>query len=309
MSSRLESVTTDTEAGALKLQFQRDGYLVVKQAFSQQKIEELRTRLLDIFEKKRLLKGEDSSSGLAERKKYRAIIPFAYDYYPEILEVLGQEDVLKALKILLGDPFVVVPECTLMRDYFNTLHTDLTRFERKGYTSHLKPDWLKLTMVLYLQDNTPELGGGMYVVPGTHNQPDPQVKLREQLEKYEKSPWRKKLNKLSGNRLFNYQAQLNDHPDGFDVYTKAGDLVIFNSRLLHRSSFPQDRSRIPQGEKLGLFYAAMNNCPHVDEFVDYQLKSEAELAEDKAMRELLLQGGRDMTVQNEIGQRYGFIVR
>jgi hypothetical protein len=83
------------------------------------------------------------------------------------------------------------------------------------------PDYRVIKCGLYLQDNDPEFGGGIDVVPGSHN-----------------LFFRTGMNRLDGKaRLF--KGKLGIIFNNKTVPIKKGDAVIFDSFLLHASTNPK----------------------------------------------------------------------
>ncbi|MBY0449747.1 MAG: phytanoyl-CoA dioxygenase family protein [Cyanobacteria bacterium] len=286
----------------IKKTFYEKGYIHIPNVLSKDDVNSLRLDLLTIFNR-RAEQGE-SSHKTSAKKQYRDIIADFFPQYPELFEqIFLQSSVLKNIQILLDNKFVLLPETSAMRDYFNTLHTDTTEAEMRGCSLPRDPDFLMLTAAIYLQDNTAEAGGGMYFVPGSHNKPDSCIPVRLRKQVYDNSKWRQKLNKLFGYRLYDFDRLLNEHPEGEDLVTKAGDMIIFDSRAVHRSSFARDRQWLPDGNKLALFAHFMRNNQILPEYLNYLYTKTTDKNDYQ-----YLQGTRDISALKSLCATHGFEV-
>src|SRR5262249_3919397 len=69
--------------------------------------------------------------------------------------------------------FIMLPEnSATMNTFANRWHKDTTYLELNGHKFHWERDFLMVGAAYYLQDNSPEYGGGLDVEPGSHYQPD-----------------------------------------------------------------------------------------------------------------------------------------
>jgi hypothetical protein len=134
---------------------------------------------------------------------------------------------------------------------------------------HKNSNFKIVTVGLYLQDQTSDYGGGLFVVPGSHKKADPYVKIVAQNARLKKSKWLKKLRQWSGNRLFNYDRKLKEHPEGIDLPLKAGDCVIFDMRIVHRATHPTSLSPAPDGGKFAIYSRCSANNEIAKTYVDY----------------------------------------
>ncbi len=267
--------TSNLDKEAIEAQFQRDGYVLVPGAISRERVLEIRKGIAERI--------NNQSSGVFNQpaellqKVYsqepaKGILTDLFVNYPEALDVACNDKVTEMLKVVLGDNFVMLPDSTAHWGYYNIMHADTTTAEQQGWMYHKESDYRIVVVGMYLQDNQGD-GGGLYLVPGTHNEPDPFVKLRRELPgkqaKLAKSPLKRLLRTLSLGRLYNYEKPFLEIPTGFDVPTKAGDVLIFDMRLLHRSSFPLEKGLQPEGGKMSIFVHASRNNQHATNYVDY----------------------------------------
>jgi ectoine hydroxylase-related dioxygenase (phytanoyl-CoA dioxygenase family) len=226
-------------------QFDENGYVWVKNVLDIQQVQALRSVLLEAFE-----------------RRNTNVLNDGIVYYPQMYEVLKNPKFVDALESLLGKPFVVPPHSSAMHNTFGVFHSDTTGAELEGYNFHKDKNYRMVTAAIYLQDNN-EFGGGIWLVPGSHRKPDKYVELTKQKhamrEALKKSPARRLLKRLSGDRLFNWNKPLESDPGQVNIPSKAGDAVIWDMRLYHRASAPKAKGSQYDGGKIGLFFTAGAN--------------------------------------------------
>lgn len=274
-------------------EFERNGYVLLPQVISPERVVEVRRRLLEECARRK-------EQGLNPNKGLKDVLFDVYARYPDLLDTLCNPQTLDALKRILGSSFIVPPDTSALREYYGTLHTDTTGNEQLGWMFHKDPAFRIVTTGLYLQDQTPEYGGGLLVVPGSHKRPDPYVKVVARNARLKKSKWLKRLRKWSGNYLFNYDRQLNEHPEGVELSIKAGDCVIFDMRIFHRATHPASTLPAPDGGKFAIYSRCSANNVIAKTYVDYMYTKLAERGYD-----YLLQP-RNLEALREAGQTHGF---
>ena len=229
--------------------FDREGYLLIKNVFDAATIAGLRKLFLAAL----------------QRENSRLLVD-AVVKYPAMREALDNPRLLDALRALLGTPFVALPVSSVDHNRFGQFHKDTTGTEMDGRTFHKDKDYRIIVVAIYLQDNN-EYGGGLTLVPGTHTQDDPYVALLNRKhairEKTNRSLVRRTLKKLSRGRLFSWQAPLlTEVPGAIDVPTKAGDVLIWDMRIVHRATPQKIKGEALPGGKLALFFElGVNNNP------------------------------------------------
>jgi len=228
--------------------FERDGYLLVSQAFSQAQVAELRSALTRIFDSPLQLADQPKRPGPAAGVRMDICAR-----YPELRWLLVHPPMLGALRSLLGDDFVFLPEMSAHDSGFGGWHKDTTAQEKAGLHFHWDPDYLMVEAAIYLQDNN-QFGGGLEAIPGSHRKPDRYVgnglgfvdKVRD---------------KLDALRLL---------PMGRSLPSRAGDLLLFDFRIDHRATYPRvDSPAPPEQRKLAIFFACSRNNRHAASYRDY----------------------------------------
>lgn len=284
---------TKTELDALAQQFEKDGYILLSQVISPERVQEVRSQLLALYDHR---KGQ----GLNPNKGLKDVLFDVYVQHPDLLDTLCNPPTMGALHRILGANFIIPPDTSALREYYGTLHTDTTGSEQLGWMFHKKPDFRTVTVGLYLQDQTDEFAGGLFVVPGSHKRPDPYVKIVAQNSLLKKSKWRKKLRKLSGDLLFNYDRQLTEHPEGIALPIKAGDCVIFDMRIFHRATHPTSKALAPNGGKLAIYSRCSTNNALAWSYMNYMFTHLPERGYDYLLKR------RDLSALRAAGQTYDF---
>lgn len=216
-------------------QFRENGYLLVPGVYAPEALCAARELFPEVFAKQ-LQKGApyDSTSLLTD----------IYSHFPGLAGLVFNEKYIAVVKALIGPGAILIPECALHKSRYINWHTDATEQELAGILSHHDLSTPILQVATYFQDNDPETGGGLTVIPGTHNLPDPFLRL------YSKK-WRDKIRnrflKILRRSLFH---DLDRHPAKIDVPSRLGDLLVFDIRLFHRATFPRRKGGL---EKFAVF--------------------------------------------------------
>lgn len=229
---------------AIRASFRKKGYFLVKRALSRERVLEIRENVLSIFQ--RQFPKEDFD---------KADVMFNYTgLFPQFLDVVTNERIVAALKIILGEDYVLMPPSSMIRNSFWNLHTDVTTMAIEGYPIGKRPDFTGVAIGTYLQDSS-EQGGGMFVVPGSHLKKDPLETPKKKMKGIGVPLWEKMLRKLTGNRFPQYEDFSAYEKGGQDLASKMGDILIIDMRILHRGSQPQEGVK-KTDTKLGLFNLA-----------------------------------------------------
>ena len=201
--------------------YHRDGYLVVPGLYGG----------ADVARARDLIEADRASGGWADAP-YHAddVTTDVYERVPELAEIVLSGPYLRAMEDLFGPDAWVLAEPAVHRGRYYGWHKDSTFLDAQGERFHWAAGFEAAMTVLYLQDNHPEHGGGLTVVPGTHRDPDvyhriPAMGLVERA-------WLK-AQKVAGVSHFD---RLDRHPDLQDLGSRAGDLLVIDMRLDHRGT-------------------------------------------------------------------------
>ena len=242
-----------SDLGFHKRQYKRHGFTIIPGLLSKPQVRELRARLEEVFQSDLAYPGDNP--------RVRACVCARH---PELRWVLSYAPLVKVLRGLLGDDFGYLPEMPAYRDLYAGWHTDTESQERAGIFTHWEHGYRLAQAALYLQDNGPQ-GGGVDFVLGSHTRSDPSPPA-----------WRCGMRSaLLGDRLerrrTSFSGLLNwavakvrtlliraGQPRPYCVPTRAGDLLVYHPRILHRGTPPRNA---PQS-KLVLFFAVSANDKH-----------------------------------------------
>ncbi len=206
----------------------RDGWCVTRGLFDTDEVRSLRHHLEAAF--------EAPVEGAKAPPECGRILADLF-VWPEVWPRFFNAAMFAALRAQLGDGLVLLPEHSAHRDGYGGWHKDTDMFERAGLMQHWAPDFGIHQCAVYLQDNSALTGGGLSVVPGSHLVPRPSATLVN-----------------AGLREQWFAARPQQVLD-----SRAGDLVIFNTRLDHMAT---PRVAPPPQSKLALFFIATRNDRH-----------------------------------------------
>lgn len=217
-------------ARALRQTYQDNGFALIKQLLSPEVAQRLRGELAVLFESEPRYAGD--IYGNASLGDIRIDV---FNRYPAVWKAIFDSEILGVLKLLLGEDFAILPESALHRKSYGTWHKDTDSQQKAGHRFHWEADCDIVQIAFYFQANTPELGGGLEVIPGSH---------RVDMRWYEESQ------------------------KGLRVLSEAGDMVIFNTRLDHKACWPVQP--VPEGqEKYAVFFMASRNNDHARRYIDF----------------------------------------
>lgn len=224
--------------------FQREGYAVIPGVFDRAQVRELRSTLLSVFDGPLQLGDRArASNGAGLRVELAA-------RYPSLRWLLVHPPLLAAVRSLLGEDFIYLPEMSAHDSGFGGWHRDTLSQESAGHTFHNEPDFLMAEVAIYLQDNHRIYGGGLDVIPGSHARPDARFHDLGLLDRI--------------------QHRLQFRTRRHSIPTRAGDLLLFDFRIEHRATQRLPYVPVPpEHRKLAVFFACSANNRHAQNYRDY----------------------------------------
>ncbi len=229
-----------------KIAFLNEGFLIVPNVFSSLEVAQLRATLQAMFRQPASQPGDFDKRATLGSVRFD---PFCR--HPDLAWVLGHGALVTALKALLGDDFLYLPEMSAHSGGYGDWHKDTTQQEKAGHFFQWSPTYATVEAAIYLQDNG-TWGGGLDVIPGSHRVSDRWVAERSMVEELRA--------RLERRRLI---PRLRGHT----IPSKAGDLVIFDFRIDHKASWPRKAGEVP--EKYALFAACSANNEHAQSYLRY----------------------------------------
>jgi hypothetical protein len=245
----------------LKEQFKKNGYVIVRNVLNSQQVQDLRQLLNNEFIK-------EAETGRRTRRPPGSRL----FQIPEIYMLLLAENVIKPMQEIFGKNFVILPDLIPQKDMCGDWHVDCASEIPSDYL--VKSDYTFAKCGIYLQDNSFEWGGGIDVVPKQHKFP---IKF---------------LGPRLAHKIKIYYNRIGIRLNWKMVDTQAGDMVLFDSRLPHRSTFPNLLHTLPNVQlkgntilgmpfekaKFSLYY---NVCSKISEAQDFMKNSIRRMANEK----------------------------
>jgi len=233
--------------------FFREGYVIVKNVFTKDEVETLRNFFRDKFESEFWkISPFNSSNNIND----------LYNHFPELIDLVFKPAYIHAVKSILGQKLVCIPECCVHYNRYFDWHRDTTKMESFGTANGWKAEDLLIQSCIYLQDNKPE-GGGLTLVPKSHSRKDRFVKM------HHGNIWDRVQHKVLKMMNRSPFQQIERHENPVDVPSQAGDLLLFNSRLDHRATFLRGKNAkpiVPKLEKFAVFNTFSNRKALAEEF-------------------------------------------
>jgi hypothetical protein len=210
----------------LETEFVENGKIWLKKVLPDNEVDNLREEIFQIFDAI-----EKRSSG---KHSFNMLGPSITYWKQEIWEILFKEKLINALKTILEPEYYLIPDLHIQMNAFGLVNSTIFGIpipNKYGWhidagsesisTDHLDPEYRLVKCGLYLQDNTPEYGGGIDIVPKSHKFP---VSSGFSTLDWQARRIRSKLGILFGNKT---------------LTIKKGDMVIFHSFLMHSGTHPR----------------------------------------------------------------------
>jgi hypothetical protein len=234
-------------------QYNNDGYLLVENIFDTSDILRIRNIFQKAFNEKYWKKAPYSS---------RFIINNIYTLFPEITGILVSSRFINIIKSLVGTEAVWIPECSVRRNRYVCWHKDSSVQELSGEYSHHDIDAPLIQAAIYFQDNSN--GGGITLVKGSHKTAD---HFAPMLTNSLTSRAYYKLKKTIKASAFD-TAERSELK--IDIPTKPGDLLLFDIRIDHRSTYPTNTRAAT--EKFSVFNTFGKNNIVTKKYFDFMKK-------------------------------------
>ena len=141
----------------LSQHFESKGFGILPQVFNADEIAELRKLTTKIFDIPATHKGDRNN--------------IRFDWlvrYPELRKAFLKKEFIDAMKDIMGDDFLFLPDAAFMDSCYGGWHRDTGSQELFGKFFHYETGFLITTVAIYLQDNDETYAGGLDIVPGSH---------------------------------------------------------------------------------------------------------------------------------------------
>ncbi|KFF46226.1 phytanoyl-CoA dioxygenase [Pseudomonas sp. BRG-100] len=178
---------------------------------------------------------------LAETEQ-STLLPTAFLQFSDMVNALLHPGAIQAIKDIFQSDFSLLPNFTVRESVYIPWHNDAYFLPDEVISPSAFPEFLQCAY--YLQDNDPVSGGGITLLPGSHKLSKDEVKIRlAEPVKFERT-----------------------------IMSKAGDLVIWDNRVTHRSSAPD---QTPVETKLAIQWTVSASTKHNASYITY-LRARAE---------------------------------
>lgn len=224
----MSTITLDDADRAIPL-LAEDGYALIRDVLTTEEVERARAVCDD-----HLLADAEAENEIEATTLLRA----------PALNFMFDERVVAALRRWLGGTLAYYPNYVARLNRFTGWHVDHGFFpEFLPDASHVyDPGFRHFQCVVYLQDNEPGAGGGLDVRPGSHK-------------------W------AIGDCAADQDEIARRYRDVVSIDSKAGDLIVFDGRLMHRGT-PAGSPR--ELRKYGIFWSASRaDTRQIDRYIEY----------------------------------------
>jgi hypothetical protein len=251
-SARLAGGDGSVAYASERASLRQHGYAVLPKVFEPAVALDLRKELLRIFAEPSPYEGD-----LNAHADYKRAFFDAFNRYPALRWVPFHPPLLAALRGLLGDDFVWIPEVGIHDSGYGGWHKDTTAQEVAGHRFQWEPDFGVVQVAIYCQENDPLHAGGLDVIPGSHRLPDRIIKFGGGVAQRLAARVRYRLKTM------------NDDRRRETLHHKLGDVVVFDYRLDHRATQPRVLPIPPHYRKLAIFSVASRNNRHAQAYLDF----------------------------------------
>lgn len=173
---------------------------------------------------------------IAARSGLTTLLPTDILKYPSIFNVLLKESVVRAIRHVFGRDFCLFPNFTIRESVYIPWHNDAYFLPEAIVDPQIPLQFMQCAV--YLQDNDMHSGGGITLIPSSHRLSQRTIRaMLETPEKYEQC-----------------------------VMSKSGDLVLWDNRVTHRSSFAD---KTPDSTKLALQWTVSASEKHNGDYLNY----------------------------------------
>ena len=202
---------------SLRNGYEEEGIIIIKNFFSNEEVQKYRKNFLD-----------------SENYSSKTYIGFdELNFSSELMKRMINNKLVKVLKYIFKDPYLL-PDFILQSSNTPSKlvrpHYDLQSYLRQGMSDALKSENLQYAKIgLYFQNSDISNPGSIWYIPGSHK-----YKIFKKIWGIKITPLKTRLDNFVKKFFKNYQIPL---------VAEAGDLVIFDGRLLH-SSAPKNNNNL-----------------------------------------------------------------
>lgn len=217
-------------------QFKSNGYLLIPNILQSSEIDTLRQDVATIFYTVHKQRAHPRDTA-----HHRFDI---YNRYPAIKWLPYHPPIASILRSLMGDNYYTPQEnLVAQKGFYSPWHKDTDYYELLDSYFHHDPRFCIVNIGIYLQDNHPEMAGGLDVIPQSHY-------ISKTIEPLDMSTLPAEY--------------LATHPP-YSIPSKTGSIILFDQRIYHRATPPRKEPTI---EKMALFWAVCANNELISDYYE-----------------------------------------
>ncbi|MCC8375882.1 MULTISPECIES: phytanoyl-CoA dioxygenase family protein [Photorhabdus] len=203
-----------------KEKMQEMGYVVIPEAIEKEEIEIIRN----------FYKETSNINNLS------TLLPTDILKNTEVFHAILNDKSVTVIKEIFGKSFSLFPNFTIRESVYIPWHNDAYFLSDEVINLYAPLQFMQCA--IYLQDNDPEYGGGITLIPFSH-----------------------RLNQTTVKKMLNT-------PQAYEkvIMSKAGDLILWDNRITHRSTYPD---KAPDNTKLALQWTVSASKQHNELYLQY----------------------------------------
>ena len=197
------------------------GYLHVPNVYTPEEVEQCRA-IID----------EDQVSGGWQTAPYStdSVTTDIYERLPALSNIIFNSNYVSIVKQLFAEEPIIIAEPAVHKSRYYYWHKDSTFITEQGEDYHLNKKFQAAMTVMYLQENHPDFGGGITLIPGSQWTEDYPARIPEM------SLLERGVLKLKKTLRLSYFDKLDQHKDLLPIPTKLGDVLFIDMRLDHKGT-------------------------------------------------------------------------
>jgi ectoine hydroxylase-related dioxygenase (phytanoyl-CoA dioxygenase family) len=192
----------------------------------------------DVLPRKHMITLRKSYKKSLRKHQLQTLTPSQFLQEIDIAQTIFQPVVVDTIRHLTHSHYCMYPDFTIRENLYIPWHTDAAHLPFDVANDGASADFIQCS--IYLQNNTHLTGGGLRVIPGSH--------LWTHVDRANPN----KTDQLSGN-------------DGELMHSKAGDLVLWDSRIIHKSV----ENKNPKVPKLAIQWTISSQEKNALSYINY----------------------------------------
>ncbi|ENV3752029.1 TPA: phytanoyl-CoA dioxygenase family protein [Salmonella enterica subsp. enterica serovar Newport] len=175
-------------------------------------------------------------SEISKQNNLTTLLPTDILKHSDVFNLVIKNKIIKSIKLLFGKDFSLFPNFTIRESVYIPWHNDAYFLPNEIF--HPDTPLQFMQCAIYLQDNDMISGGGVTVIPFSH-----------------------RLDKVTVLSML-------ETPHIYEevITSKAGDLILWDNRITHRSTYPDET---PNNKKIALQWTVTASEKYNDSFLKY----------------------------------------